>query len=44
MERHFADTANVFVYYRSLKKVRSTPRITFMGAWHVRSMAYPLCN
>ena len=20
------------------------PRITFMGAWHVRSMAYSLCN
>jgi hypothetical protein len=25
MERHSADTANVFVYYRFLKKVRSTP-------------------
>ena len=25
LNRHFADTANVFVYYRSLKKVRSTP-------------------
>ena len=25
MEQHFADTANVFVYCRFLKKVRSTP-------------------
>jgi hypothetical protein len=34
MELHFAGTANVFVYYPSLRKVRSVDGVTFMGAWH----------